>query len=125
MKFDIFNSSERIVKCVEKYDTSPYSCDYELLEIGKKYTVTNVDMFAYYTMITLKEFPGKRFNSVLFAESENEELTNEEALNDMLRKTFPRTIFIRGINETNKTQSIVFSDEWLKMPYEAESEHEE
>lgn len=49
-------------------------------------------------------------------------MTNEEALNDMLRKTFPRTIFIRGINELNKTQSIVFTDEWLKMPYEAESE---
>lgn len=52
-------------------------------------------------------------------------MTNEEALNDMLRKTFPRTIFIRGINERNKTKSIVFSDEWLKMPYEAESEDEE
>ena len=72
MRFDISNSSERIVKCVEKYDTSPYSCDYELLEIGKKYTVTNVDVFAYHTMITLKEFPGKEFNSVLFAESEDE-----------------------------------------------------
>lgn len=46
-------------------------------------------------------------------------MTNEEALNDMLKKTFPRTIFIRGINELNKTQSIVFSDEWLKMPYMA------
>lgn len=52
-------------------------------------------------------------------------MTNEEALNDMLKKTFPRTIFIRGINELNKTQSIVFSDEWLKMPYKAESEDEE
>lgn len=52
-------------------------------------------------------------------------MTNEEALNDMLRKTFPRTIFIREINELNKTQSIVFSDEWLKMPYKAESEEEE
>ena len=51
-------------------------------------------------------------------------MTNEEALNDMLKKTFPRTIFIRGINETNKTQSIVFSDEWLKMPYKAESEED-
>ena len=46
-------------------------------------------------------------------------MTNEETLNDMLKKTFPRTIFIRGINELNKTQSIVFSDEWLKMPYMA------
>ena len=70
---DIFNDSERIVKCVRKYDTSPYSCDYELLEVGKKYTVTGVDVQGWYTMITLKEFPGKRFNSVLFAESEEYE----------------------------------------------------
>ena len=35
---DIFDGSERIVKCVKKYDTSPYSCDYELLEIAGKYT---------------------------------------------------------------------------------------
>lgn len=67
---DIFDGSERIVKCVRKYDTSPYSGDYELLEVGKKYTVTNVDLHSCYTMITLKEFPGKRFNSVLFEESE-------------------------------------------------------
>lgn len=70
MDFDIFNSLERIVKCVKKYDTSPYSCDYELLEVGKKYTVTDVDRYSWHTMITLKEFPDKKFNSVLFAESE-------------------------------------------------------
>jgi hypothetical protein len=52
-------------------------------------------------------------------------MTNGEMLDEMLRKTFPRTIFIRGINERNKTRSIVFSDEWLEMPYEAESEGEE
>lgn len=43
-------------------------------------------------------------------------MTNGEVLDEMLRKTFPRTIFIRGINELNKTQSIVFTEEWLKMP---------
>ena len=67
---DIFDGSERIVKCVRKYDTSPYSGDYELLEIAGKYTVTNVDLHGCYTIISLKEFPGKRFNSVLFEESE-------------------------------------------------------
>ena len=43
-------------------------------------------------------------------------MTNGEMLDEMLRKTFPRTIFIRGKNELWGTQSIVFSDEWLKMP---------
>ena len=65
---DIFNNKERKVECVRKYDTSPYGCDYEELEIGKEYTVTNVDVYGWYTMITLAEFPNKRFNSVLFDE---------------------------------------------------------
>lgn len=69
--FDIWDKSERTVKCIAKYDTNPYGCDYDLLEIGKEYTVTNVDVCYYYTMITLKEFPGKRFNSVLFTEAQN------------------------------------------------------
>ena len=67
---NIFNHSERVIKCVEKYDTSPYKGDYELLEIGKEYTVTDIEVHGWYTMIRLKEFPGKRFNSVLFEESE-------------------------------------------------------
>lgn len=70
-EFDISDCSARAVKCIDKYDTSPYSCDYELLEIGKEYTVTNVDVYGWCTMITLKEFPGKRFNSVLFTEVHN------------------------------------------------------
>ena len=65
---DIFNPKERKVVCTKKYDTSPYSCPYELLEIGKEYTVTNVDVYGWYTYLTLKEFPDKRFNSVLFDE---------------------------------------------------------
>lgn len=73
MRFDIWDNSERIVKCIAKYDTSPFGCDYELLEIGKEYTVIDVDVYGYYTMIALKEFPGKRFNSVLFAESKKDD----------------------------------------------------
>lgn len=65
---DIFNSKERKIVCTKKYDTSPYSCPYELLEIGKEYTVTNVDVRGWVTYLTLKEFPDKWFNSVLFDE---------------------------------------------------------
>lgn len=65
---DIFDNKERKVKCVRKYDTSPYWCPYEKLEIGKEYTVTAFDVYGFYTMITLAEFPNERFNSVLFAE---------------------------------------------------------
>lgn len=73
-EFDIFNSKERKVVCTKKYGTSPYSCSYELLEIGKEYTVTNVDVDSWCTYITLKEFPGKRFNSVLFGEVGGEQI---------------------------------------------------
>ena len=70
---NIFNDKERKIKCIDKYDTSPYGCDYELLEVGKEYTVTNIDVHGWFTMIRLKEFPDKEFNSVLFVESEEED----------------------------------------------------
>ena len=79
--FDIFNRAERKVKCIAKYDTSPYGlCDYEVLEIGKEYTVVNVDVYSWYTMITLQEFPNKRFNSVLFSEIDVDEQKNNERM---------------------------------------------
>lgn len=65
---NVRNHSRRKVVCTDKYDTSPFGCDYELLEVGKEYTVTNVDMGGFVTMITLEEFPDKEFNSVLFGE---------------------------------------------------------
>lgn len=49
-------------------------------------------------------------------------MSNEEVLNNMLRKTFPNVIFLRSINERTKTQAIVFADEWLKEEYKTESE---
>lgn len=48
--------------------------------------------------------------------------TNGEALNSVLRKVFPRIIFIRGVDEYHKTKSIVYSEEWENAPYKAESE---
>ena len=47
-------------------------------------------------------------------------MTNEDVLNDMLRKTFPSVIFIRAINFANKTQAIHFTEEWLNAEYKAE-----
>lgn len=52
-------------------------------------------------------------------------MNNGEVMNLVLRKTFPRTIFIRGIDEYNKTKSIVYSEEWENAPYKGESEGEE
>jgi hypothetical protein len=44
----------------------------------------------------------------------------------MLRRTFPKTIFIHSRNIANLTEAIHMSQEWLKKPYQgAESEGEE
>ena len=45
-------------------------------------------------------------------------MNNGEVMNLVLRKVFPRTIFIRGIDEYNKTKSIVYSEEWENAPYQ-------
>ena len=52
-------------------------------------------------------------------------MTNEDMLNDILRKTFPNVIFIHSINEWNKTQAIHFAEEWLNAEYKAEIEPQE
>lgn len=70
---NIFDSKERKVVCTKKYDTSPYSCPYELLEIGKEYTMTDIDVGGWVSYVTLKEFPNKSFNSVLFEECDTDE----------------------------------------------------
>jgi hypothetical protein len=51
-----------------------------------------------------------------------EGMTNGEVMNCVLRKAFPRTIFIRGINECNKTKSIVYAEEWENAPYRKRGE---
>lgn len=43
--------------------------------------------------------------------------TNEDALNYMLRQTFPKVIFIHFRNEANLTEGIVMAKEWLSKPY--------
>ncbi len=63
------------------------------------------------------------FNMAISALSENkcfDGMTNGEVMNYVLRKVFPRMIFIRGINECNKTKSIVYAEEWENAPYKAE-----
>lgn len=48
--------------------------------------------------------------------------TNEDALNYMLRQTFPKVIFIRFRNEANLTEGVVMTKEWLDSPYKGVSE---
>lgn len=62
---NIFNNKEFKIKCIDKFDTIPH-CDYEVLEIGKEYTVTGIRMCNDDIFLTLKEFPNKEFISDLF-----------------------------------------------------------
>ena len=68
LEFDIWNDSERKVVCV-RTSTDIHS----LLEIGKEYTVANVDVHSWNTDVYLKEFGNISFNSVCFNEIEQKE----------------------------------------------------
>jgi hypothetical protein len=68
---DIFNNSKRQVVCVGNDVRSTTYPGFEaapLLTVGKKYTVIDVDVHSWHTLVVLKEFPGEEFNSVLFEE---------------------------------------------------------
>lgn len=68
---NILNKSQRQVVCVDNEVHSTTFPGFEaapLLTVGEKYTVINVDVHSYHTLVVLKEFPGEEFNSVLFEE---------------------------------------------------------
>ena len=67
---DITDYSEREVICVSNKDDEFFGCDCNspLLEVGKIYTVIDVDVHSCHVEIRLKEFPNTVFNSVCFEE---------------------------------------------------------
>ena len=70
MKFDIRNKAERQILCVCNDEDGMMigSENHHLLEVGKTYTVEDVEIYSWYTLVYLKEFPDKGFNSVMFEE---------------------------------------------------------
>ena len=69
---DIMNPRERQVVCVENRIQSAFPGfeSESLLTVGEKYTVIDVEVHSWHTLVTLKEFPNNQFNSVLFEEVE-------------------------------------------------------
>lgn len=66
---DIFNPSTRKIVCVKNNHNFYGTTDtHHFLEVGKQYTLCNIDVGSFYSVVTLKEFPNTRFNSVLFEE---------------------------------------------------------
>lgn len=67
---DIFNNEERRVVCVSNEDPSTLWCkkNAPMLTVGETYTVRDIDVHSWHTIVYLREFPGVGFNSVLFEE---------------------------------------------------------
>ena len=70
-ELDIFNSEPRYVICIDKYDTPRDTTNYQKLEIGKTYFMTDIVVSGWHTDIWLDGFGSgwdDAFNSVLFGE---------------------------------------------------------
>lgn len=69
-EFNIFNSQKRKVKCYRNDEDGAIvaSENHHLLEIGKEYTVYDVQVYSWHTLVYLEEFPNTPFNSVMFEE---------------------------------------------------------
>ena len=67
---DIFNIGVREVICINNDDSEcwGFKGTGHLLTIGQKYTLVDVEVHSWHTIVELKEFPGVQFNSVLFEE---------------------------------------------------------
>lgn len=71
---NIRDCSTREVVCINNENNNFFGCDENspLLEIGKTYTIVDVDVHSWHTEIELKEFPDIKFNSVCFEEKGGE-----------------------------------------------------
>lgn len=72
MELNIWNNEPRFIRCINKYSTPTDTRNWERLEVGKTYYLTDLDVGSWYTDIYLKEFEGLSFNSVLFEEIKND-----------------------------------------------------
>lgn len=67
---DIYNSKPRKIRCISNEDGEFWGCDgnHHLLTIGKEYTLCEVEMHSWHTIVYLEEFPDTEFNSCAFEE---------------------------------------------------------
>lgn len=68
---DITNNNKRKVVCRSNEDLGGmmhYGYNAPLLKVGEQYTVDSVDVHDWYTIVTIEEIPGTKFNSVCFTE---------------------------------------------------------
>ena len=73
MGFNVWNDEERKILCIRNDENGLIvaSENHHLLKVGKEYTISDVEVHSWYTLVSLKEFPNKQFNSVIFEEIED------------------------------------------------------
>ena len=69
---DIFNSKPRKLVCISNEDHEWVEADENahLLIVGNTYTMVDIEVHSWHTLVWLKEFPGVEFNSSCFEECE-------------------------------------------------------
>ena len=74
-EMDIRNLSPRQVRCIDNKDHTWSHNDRasEFLKVGQIYFAESIDVHSWHTRVYLREFPGRWFNSVAFAETEGTE----------------------------------------------------
>ena len=72
MDIDIYNTKSRKIRCVKNDDDvwGGGGENHHILEIGEEYTLEDVEVHSWHTIIYLEEFPNVKFNSVAFEEIE-------------------------------------------------------
>lgn len=69
-KMDIYNTKPRKIKCVRNDEDvwGDGGENHHLLEIGKEYTLEDIIVHSWHTIVYIEEFPDMKFNSVAFEE---------------------------------------------------------
>lgn len=82
-QFDIYNHRPRKILCIANDDRGGMCVNGKnatMLEVGKQYSLLDVEIHSWYTLIRLKEYPTIQFNSVYFAEINKQNKTISEQL---------------------------------------------
>ena len=74
---DIYNTKPRKIKCVRNDDNvwGGGGENHHLLEVGKEYTLEDIIVHSWHTIVYIEEFPDMEFNSVVFEEIDQENNT--------------------------------------------------
>lgn len=102
MELNINNGTAREVVC-KRVETGNYFPNGNLVQKGKKYHLVKMEVHPWYTNVYLKEFPGKVFNSVQFAEC----FKTEAEVKELVKNNGRERKEIATFSEKNLPQIVV------------------